>query len=1796
MSNDDKLPDFSGIDWDVALDEWEQRVVLPGEGAPAPATPPLAAAPTEAVPVAAASLGPPIEVERASAAPPEAAPTRVVDPERPRIATRPPPTREARTAPPPPMPRVRTQAPGVERGAFAKDRPGGDEPTRAFSMDSLVADSVRGQFGDEEEPTRAIPFEAIEAPDAVTPGAVLAKIPLTRVPMVRKRAAAPDGPLPAMPAMPAMRAPARPTEEAPGRSPPQAPSVDGAAQPLTPPTSPVVLEAETAPTPQGSPAPALPSLPSAPTPRANKPQAQAPDGIDLPPRSEAFRPPPPTFTDEKPAHAWLEPAALTALNERATWLEEEARANPSDEARARGLLAVSELRAIANDPDSALLLAAEARQLAPHLPLAWAQTRGLAAPGAETLAQLDAEVPHARTSAARVHMTLLAADIARVHGDAEGARERWEKATKLDPVDVRAALARACTALGERDHMSAALRPSEVQELAVLDDAVGQVLALRGARSAQLPPALAANDAVRRLRELLQERDLAGAQLVASELGSVEGLSAASAWLSSAFSALSTATRRASQRALRPLVDAGDRAARRAYAARCLELSDVDGLLELLTNGQAFSRAFSPEEEAVLITLAGGEPSSCVDELKAPGLAPLAAAIAGATAAVGVERARHVAGSAAHRAKVRLARYVAAGGPPEARASAYSELVAPSASESAVMLHDALAAGATAELSASLAEFADAEPEAATSHHLVRALVAEGAGDRVGAKEAIREARRLGPPCESLVRLALSTDATLEAAPELLMTADTLPAGVGSAILRVEALVRETELPDATRAAELARALADAPELGIAAFLAQRIARRLGDKEEALRLLDDRAAASADLVERALDAVRAAWLETDPVEAARRIEAAVTEFPADVALRDLHERLVPGARAEWREAHADASQAGAKALYLTQAALEREHSGALTAALTAARRAASAGADGVAAVLLERLEFAVGEPAKLADPLLLAARSESAEVRRDAYERLAEIDAQRNDAASALLWHRTLLEEQPALLPSLRFMERALLDRGRADDLEPIVTILADTLQPASLGERSAHAYFGAELQKPSPEARERRYELVKLAYESTPALWSTRAMYHHARERREDALVLEAITRLLETEERLPETAALLVRASQAAAGMGAPDVARDYLEQAAAIDPGDVVTWAFLVDARAEGGDLQGAAEACESEARTSVVPAHQLAAWYKAGQLWLERLNDEERGVLALEQAMMIDAGYADVFERLSGLYAAQRNDVALVELLELRLGKLPGDDPSRLSLALQLAQTLAAMGDPQRARDVLDELLAAHPENSEVLFTLATLQAKEADHEGAEATYLRLSRLTLTPAQAGRVFDALADLYLGPLGNLSRAEVALMEVLKRTPDDLPTLERLVVVHRRQDDAARALEVKQQIVALAASPEARIKALVELAELYEAVARDPRKAESTLEALRKEFPLSVVALRALAGFFERQDQTAALHVLLDRAANDARRAFAGGRFVTALFEILAAAYELRGKADAARVVTATLAAIQGQPVALAGAELRAAAPELDDLLAPEVLSPALRGLLQRAGDSLDRGHPFDLGPLTATPLDPSDRMSWLIQQAASAMDLSGLLVLVSPKLGAVAIPGASTPPTLVLGERLLESTNDVARAFQVIRALKLLSVRASALVRGKSEEVNALVSAWLALFNPSWEPSNVPAALLEEMQRRLAPTMPAEDPALGVAALDAAGLLGTSGPQLRAAALGWANRVALLAVGDPSAALDAIAWSLREESAPVGEEERAAWIARHAEARDLLTFSVSDAYTEARVRAGA
>ena len=1520
-----------------------------------------------------------------------------------------------------------------------------------------------------------------------------------------------------------------------------------------------------------------------------------------------------SWEGERPAQELLPDSLREAFASRAQWFEEEGRAAVDRTTRARALLAASELRAMLGETESAEILAREASATAPQLAMAPRQARALAPTprDAATLAEaLDAEARQSPTHAARVHDALLAADVLRLAGDDDGAAKRWDQAVRVAPGDPRAPLARAAERLARRDLSHQALRLPDAPELAPLGEAIARALKIRGvahpnvATDEPLP-----NDALRRTREAITTGDLGAAAAAIAELARVPELRDGSSWLAAALGSVTPEARAESVDWLR-VVASRSAPARRALAARALELGAGEVVEEATGGGDGFSAA----DRSVLAFLAGVPQASSDEDLDVLGasaeLRPLAAALAAVGAPKG--RADRAAGTPRTRDAVRLARLIAAGAPAEAIDVALAPFDGEHDGETrAVALEMASRAGRFGEVSDAIAGWSDDDEDGARDRSLAAALVAERAGDGARATAAYTSARAFDPANEAALRALASLDPRHDLGAELRSLGDARGEGAGAAMAWLEAVARGgPELEEGLRNGLLEAAHRAAPAIPIAAFLAERTARRAGDVDAVLRWIRERRAATArspDAVQAALDDVVEALLvaDRDPTLATERLAEAHRARPDDVALRELYERVAiepPADRAAWRERRAaSATSPATKARLLLEAAHEHERTGDSAAAMRDAAAAHTEAGDGLARLALERAEIESGAAARLADSLLALARStEDRRERREAYERLADLDATgRDDLASALLWHRTILEDDPLHLPSLRNVEHALLTDGRVDELEPVAASIARALASAgdTSAEAGAHAQLSARLRMRGAAGEwEPTRAMAELAASlPEPSLWSLRAVCAHARAANDDDAIIRASLALADRTTRSPEIAALVLRAGEAA--MRAEDLprARELLERAATEDPGDVVTWGLLAEVRQQAGDPRGAAEACESLARTSTVDEHRLLAWYDAGRLWLDDVGEEDRGVSALEQAAMIDLSFQDLFARLSALYTQRGSRSELAALLERRLASAT-DDEDRVRLEVERAQALVSVGEPVTARRALESALQAKADHVGALSAYADLCATMRDWEAAEQAWVRLARLVPDPGDQRKVYERLGELYSEHSVNLSRAEVALKEVLKRAPDDLATLERLMSVYRRQNDGPRALETAQLLLRMTTLPEERRRRLVEIASIHETTTRDLRKAEQALEAARREFPNDVGALRALAEFYQRQKQMPAVNILLDRASGDARRALAAGRFSPVLFEVLQAVHELRGKRDAARVAQAAMAAIDGRPASVPGAGGRGGDPRLDDLLAPDALTASLRALLVRAGDALDVASALDLRALHAQPLAPGVAQS-RVAAIASSLGIPPVQVLVSPQLGRTCVPSASAPPCVVIGEPLVHVMAEPAAAFVVTRALKLVQAHASALVRTPPAELAVLVAAWLQAHNTSWTPQGIAPTALADAKRRIQAGLPRQpDPDLGTIALEVAGTLGPHLATLGSSTIAWADRVALLAIGDPSGALDGVAWSLgMNDGAPKDADRRAAWVLHTAEVRDLLVFAVSDAFADARARAG-
>jgi cellulose synthase operon protein C len=1574
-------------------------------------------------------------------------------------------------------------------------------------------------------------------------------------------------------------------------------------------------------------------LPTAPPPRPPDVPPEPPwgSGVDARPEESSTTRPPvvrvsfaPThpFADEKPASEWLSATAREELEARAAWLEEEARALDDTLARGRALLACSEIFAASGDRGRAHALAVEAREAAPALALAHRQARALlptsAADREDAVAALDTEVEQAPTEAARVHALLLAADTLRAAGQNEAALQRLDAVAQAAPGDVRAAITRAASALARDDTASAALTLPDAPELAPVADAIGVCLRLRGTGSAAGAPAghQSSNEALLLARQALDRGDPADAATRVAELAAIPELATAARWLAASLGPTRPSGRADAARWLLELAERGDEEASRSLVARAIELGDTGRLKQIIESPGPLTSA----ERMTLAALAGLPLSAIDPHLDAtaatPGMQALAAAITALAMPADGDRDAQVharsmrtAGSVESRARVRLGRLLASAAPAAEIESALGAIGDGYGAEArAIALEMAARSGRTSDVSVALEAWGagwGSREEGATGA-LAAALVAERAGDRPRALDAFKAARTADPTSEAALRAIASLE-SIDLVAELNELANELGDGPRSALARLEAATRgEKILPDPTRAHMLGQAHAAAPGLPMASFLAERIARRAGDGDEVVRLIRERRAGTPDAVEAALDAVREALLvaDRDPQLAGERLQEAHRARPHDVALRELYERMGSDpaeVRAAWREQRAADATGERRTLLLLEAAREFERAGDDAGALRCAE-AAGATDPGLGGIARERAELRGARVERLDEALVSEAKAATdPRVRREAYERLAALDAAaRHDPTGAVRWHRLILEELPQHGPSLRHIEQHLIGEGRDDELEPIAAAIATALRGTGPGEGPAHAELAARLRLRGAEAKwdDTRAMVELAASEAEPSLWSLRMLQAHGRARDDDDAFLATTLRLLDRVSRPADRASFLVLAGEASWRLGRLQEARSLLDQATAEDPGDVVTWTLLAEVCRRAGDLRSAAEAFEALARSSLVPDHQLAAWYDAAHVWLDEIEDGARALAALEAAAAIDVGHRDVFERLSGLYSSRKMHTELASLLEQRTGAATDPD-ERLVLEVRRGKVLLEGADMEGARLAFEAALAERPEDAGALSAFADVCTSQQDWQAAEQALVRLARLLPTPEEQRKVYAQLGDLYSVHLLNLSRAEVALKEVLKRTPDDVESIAKLIDVYKRQSDSARAIELQQELVTRAVSPEEKRKRVLELSAIHEYVAHDNRRAEQALEAARREFPQDVTVLRVLAEFYMRHHQAPAVNILLDRAGGDARRALAAGRVTPALFEVLATVFDLREKKDAARVTRGMLAAIAGSPAEMSGAGPRAFDPRLDDSLAPEGITPSLRTLLARTGDALDQFLPVDLRALRAAPLPADSALARLAAGIGLATGLGAVQVLVSPGVGSACLPVGSSPATIVVGESLVG--HERASAFLAVRALKLVHARASVLARATPADLALMMPAWLKCFNPTWQPPGSDgaqaSATMSAASARIQAALPRNlDPDIAIIALEAAGTVGAQAEALGARAVAWANRVALLSLGDPNAALDAIAAAAGDVAgAPRDPAERAAWIARTPEAYDLIAFAVTDAFAEARARLG-
>lgn len=826
-----------------------------------------------------------------------------------------------------------------------------------------------------------------------------------------------------------------------------------------------------------------------------------------------------------------------------------------------------------------------------------------------------------------------------------------------------------------------------------------------------------------------------------------------------------------------------------------------------------------------------------------------------------------------------------------------------------------------------------------------------------------------------------------------------------------------------------------------------------------------------------------------------------------------------------------------------------------------------------------------GESDRLTEEWLKRAQSAATDgERRYAYERLTSLDERRGNTSSAKLWRRTLAEEFPDHMPSLLGLEEYELNHGAAN--EETSGKLGEHLPP---GDRESYRLLDGADAFARSDLRSARRSLEGLLDAEKPHPIALRALTTVARDKRDDPLLLKTLTALEKTAHTDLDRASIALELAHVLARTGEQDEAREAAKRALLQKPGFFSAAQLLFALKGEAEPLQ-VAEELEGLAAASLHTAHRTELWLECGHRWNE-LKDAPRAANAFEQVLECSPDSKTAFEELLAIRREEEKQDEVRALIEKRLTRIDAKSAETLQLELSLAEQLIAQGQPEDAKSHLEVALGLQPHNTNALRSHAEVSALLGAHQAAEKSLVALRDRMAPSAERNAVVQSLARLYDEHLGQLERAMDAYQSILKESPGDEAVSSALISVYSRLGLAERATSLQTQLIQNATSQDAKRRGALKLADIYENVGKDIKRAGATLERTRKAWPLDADALEAAILFMDRTGSTTSRGFLLDRTGKEARRNLESGRLDASLLDTLARVAKLSGHHTEAQGCLAARAAYLGsESEALNGAGIHALNSRVDEVIAPRGLAAPLRNLLRKTGAAMDAAFSLDLSRVGAEPLKTGDVFE-RVTQIAEALKISPPQLFVSPNLGARCVPVTTSPARLLVGSGVAALPGR-ERDYLLLRGFKLLELGVGALARSRDEDRWPMLVALLQLFAPSWQPKSVDArkavqakAAIEQGLARVG-----YDDDVPTLALEAIGSLGDQTEGLGEATRVLANRSALLAVGDISSVISAISRGEGAQLSP-GGPSRFRWLEGHAEARDLILFSSGPKHARAR-----
>ncbi|RYE94772.1 MAG: hypothetical protein EOO75_01080 [Myxococcales bacterium] len=295
----------------------------------------------------------------------------------------------------------------------------------------------------------------------------------------------------------------------------------------------------------------------------------------------------------------------------------------------------------------------------------------------------------------------------------------------------------------------------------------------------------------------------------------------------------------------------------------------------------------------------------------------------------------------------------------------------------------------------------------------------------------------------------------------------------------------------------------------------------------------------------------------------------------------------------------------------------------------------------------------------------------------------------------------------------------------------------------------------------------------------------------------------------------------------------------------------PDDIPAWEGLRTASARSADAAGQAEASARLGELMRDSARAAAFLEDAALLWLDRLNDEERGEQALALSFERDPRRVVAFDRLFRRVRQRKQDDTLVDLAQRRL-TVTEDEAEIVKLYWEQALVFHKRGQFDDALGALSSVVMFEPDYIGAQVLHGDIYMKQSNWTEAAASFAQLAANPTAPAQQRQQAGVQAvTIYEKRLNEIPSAIEVLVGLNKAGLLTLPLRERLAALAARGSAWTEATAMFEALMLERETAEGRIEA----ARLAMAIWRDkvssPKDAKRAVVRLLEESPADAEAI---------------------------------------------------------------------------------------------------------------------------------------------------------------------------------------------------------------------------------------------------------------------------------------------------------------------------------------------------------